>query len=597
MHISDEQNAAISANLQHNLILAGPGSGKTFVITRRVMHMVKNLNIREENILVITFTNAAACEMRLRYQALNEGKRSNVIFSTMHSIFYRMLKSINDYADTKIIDERTKERLFKYIWKTITQKDYPGYDALNKSVIEIQTNLFFKSASNTREEDELLIRFVKAYNVAKKRRKIIDFDDMIFLCYKYLRIDDSLLNKYKNRFQYILIDEFQDINLMQYEIIKLLSNKSVYAVGDDDQSIYGFRGSNPDIMNIFINDYNPHVFMLTNNYRCGSSIVNLSNKVILNNKQRQSKAIIPNRQEKGKIRLKLWANRNNQSEEVCKDIKRLNDDGIAYNNMAILVRVKISALLIIKELEKENIPYRLKTNMVNIFNLSQSEIFLSFLKLTRGSFERKDFLLALEFSSSSLNGIDINQDTITLEDIKELSRLEYDLEIKKELEIFIRDIEFISRLTPTLALSYVESKNNLISKINIKLNNNSQNATEIIFNELLDLSEKYHSIKNFLSSTVSKEDSIEDSTDFEGINIMTVHASKGLEFDCVFLPDLISGYFPGNSAADDSNNLEEERRLFYVALTRAKNNLYLYSVNNKKNNKYEMSQFISEIIR
>ena len=129
MHISDEQNAAISANLQHNLILAGPGSGKTFVITRRVMHMVKNLNIREENILVITFTNAAACEMRLRYQALNEGKRSNVIFSTMHSIFYRMLKSINDYADTKIIDERTKERLFKYIWKTITQKDYPGYDA------------------------------------------------------------------------------------------------------------------------------------------------------------------------------------------------------------------------------------------------------------------------------------------------------------------------------------------------------------------------------------------------------------------------------------------------------------------------------------
>lgn len=590
MDLSDEQRLAVNANLSINLILAGPGSGKTFTIINRLVYMVKKLKIKEENILVITFTKAASVEMMLRFKAINSGCDTKITFGTMHSIFYSIIREKFKSSNIKILNDENKKKIYKTIWKKVAKdKPYIGDEALDKYIKD-----YNKSFSNKEKIEEKTREIGNSYYIYKKKMNLIDFDDMIILCYKYLKSDTLLLRKYSNKYKHILIDEFQDLSLMQYKIIRLLSNenKSIYAVGDDDQSIYKFRGSDPTIIKNFISDYKDcKVFYLSTNYRCNSNIVMLSNRLIKHNTNRTCKKIISGCSEKGHVYLKQWKNRCNQAKEIADNILELNDKGILFNNIAVISRLKISFYQIITEFNKRNIPYYIKNTPIDLTRRIDVKVYVSLFKMISGEFNRSLLLFILDF-------FNIYYGSIYIDEKNNLKKIENKIKkyiYKDEIEAFISFLGILNNaknLTPYLAINYLRKVLDIDNILFKKYSELDIEEYRLIISELEDISYNYYSIIKFVKD-VSNNLIINSKTN-EGVCLTTIHSSKGLEYDAVLLPDLIEGYFPNDKK--NGVDIEEERRLMYVALTRAKKHLYMYTCSRNNIKNFSSSRFLNEIV-
>ena len=582
-------------------LIAGPGSGKTFTITRRINSLILNEHIDPDDILVVTFSKAAANEMKTRFESTSD--ECGVHFGTFHSLAYFILRESFGLKSTLVLSEGEKKNILLRIFKRMGKGGLVNNEILGDIISKISK---IKNSSEydrpSLESDmegistELLNRIISEYFVLLKELNKIDFDDMILEALKRLKGNEKKLNEYRERFKYILVDEFQDINVPQYELIKLLAfpRNNIFVVGDDDQSIYKFRGSAPQSFRMFLEDFpGATVIKLLDNYRSGKNIVSFASRVIEKNKDRFSKEFNPVN-EGGKVSFSLITTYKEEMEEVCNLLH--NMDQKELSDTAIISRTNREIAAIRGILLKSNIKIAgSKEKEKNLFDSFILEDITAFFRFIYEGRKREDFLKFMNKPQKYIERAALNYDVVNKDDL--LKYYQCDPEMQHTLNEFFKKLDLASRLKSELSLSM------FIKTIGYEkyLKTISRDAGELkefyyLLNEAENLFSEYkrnESVTEFIERASLSEKRTDDKNKQtgEGLKLMTMHGSKGLEFKNVILTDVNEGVIPGKNIKKEE--LEEERRLLYVAITRAKENLYIYAT--KERNR-EVSRFIKGII-
>lgn len=592
------------------MVLAGPGSGKTTVITHRIKNLIEKAEVRPENILVVTFTKAAAISMQKRFSTLmNGGKGQLVTFGTFHSVFYKILRKSRRYEATEILSERQKT---DYIREIIGRYGISSNDIseLSQNIINdignIKGNMLNAQEyepSCCKKED--FIKVYNAYNLELKKDGKMDFDDILRECYLLLCENHTILEQWRELYKYILIDEFQDINRIQMNIIELLASplNNIFVVGDDDQSIYGFRGARPEIM-IEFKDYYPEaeLIVLDVNYRSTQSIINVAGRVIENNKTRLDKCAHANNNKDFQPDIRKFRNQVEELKFVVSKIKEYENQGISLSEMAILVRnnsqiQEISSFLKNRKIEAESGKHR-----SNIYNGMVAKDILSYVRGALkfdGTYFNEDLIYVLNKPQRYISRQVVLSVNMNISAVRRIYS-------KNNIDSFLFHIEMIRKLPPQAALSYIRKgagyeeylrlyaiENNIpMSGLLKQLEQLAQECSK--FNTLEQWINSIDSAQNSEGQNFGKKSSVEGGTN-NRINIMTMHSSKGLEFKAVFIVDANQGIIPTSKALRE-RDFEEERRLFYVAITRAIDYLNVYAVEERLGCPIEVSMFVEEML-
>ena len=571
------------------LILAGAGSGKTRVLTTRIAYLIKHYNISPYNILAITFTNKAAKEMKERIEKLI-GK-TNLIASTFHSFGVRILREnyekLGFTSSFSIMDSDDSLILIKKIIKDLGYdiKQFSPYMIRNK--ISSCKNEFvlpdeYKSYVRN-EEDDIVYKVYKKYQEILMKNNSVDFDDLLILPIKLFKENKEVLEYYQDRFKYILIDEYQDTNKAQYLLINMISakNKNICVVGDDSQSIYSFR--NADYRNIlnFEKDYtNCKVIKLEQNYRSTKTILNAANDVIKNNTHKKDKNLWTENEVGEKINYYRGYDEIDEVFYLIRKVKELIKSGVSYSDIAVLYRTNAQSRVFEENLLKENIPYRI---VGSFYFYSRKEIkdLIAYLRLIHNT---DDDISLLRVINTPKRGIGLKSiskleeqaslyNTSIFNCIKEGKELEFkniilDLRKKADEVTLTELIDLV--LEKTGMRKSLQDEKSLEADIRIENLEEFKSITKS-FEE----KEGIISLEDFLLEIALVSDSEEYKDDPNRLTLMTVHSVKGLEFPYVFIVGLEEGLFPHRNSAFESEDLEEERRLMYVAITRAKKKLFL----------------------
>ena len=397
MQLNDSQNKAVRHDTGPALVLAGPGSGKTRVITERVRYLISKCKVRPEHILVVTFTKAAAIEMKERY--ISSYGNAGVWFGTFHSIFFLILRSAYGYSASDIIKEDEKRKAISDAFGHFDSDNDLEKDIITDIINEISfvkskrydINSYY-SLKCPAEQFQYIYRQYDKY--LRKKRKI-DFDDMLVYTYELFAARKDILAGWQNRFRYILVDEFQDINSIQYDIVKMLAEpeNNLFAVGDDDQSIYGFRGSDPSFMQKYTTDYrDAKKIILDVNYRCSGNIMNSAARLIKHNDVRLDKNIVPYKDAGYAVDIKGFETPADEYREVYKLVDRYINDGAGYNDIAVLYRTNMQPQPLISKFLEYNIPVKMKEGAPNIYDHFIAKDMFAYIKLALGYKDMKDFL-------------------------------------------------------------------------------------------------------------------------------------------------------------------------------------------------------------
>ena len=592
------------------MVLAGPGSGKTTVITHRIKNLIEKAEVRPENILVVTFTKAAAISMQKRFSTLmNGGKGQLITFGTFHSVFYKILRKSRRYEATEILSERQKT---DYIREIIGRYGISSNDIseLSQNIINdignIKGNMLNAQEyepSCCKKED--FIKVYNAYNLELKKDGKMDFDDILRECYLLLCENHTILEQWRELYKYILIDEFQDINRIQMNIIELLASplNNIFVVGDDDQSIYGFRGARPEIM-IEFKDYYPEaeLIVLDVNYRSTQSIINVAGRVIENNKTRLDKCAHANNDKDFQPDIRKFRNQVEELKFVVSKIKEYENQGISLSEMAILVRnnsqiQEISSFLKNRKIEAESGKHR-----SNIYNGMVAKDILSYVRGALkfdGTYFNEDLIYVLNKPQRYISRQVVLSVNMNISAVRRIYS-------KNNIDSFLFHIEMIRKLPPQAALSYIrkgagyeEYLRLYAIESNIPMSGLLKQLEQLVqecskFNTLEHWINSIDSAQNSEGQNFGKNSSGEGGTN-NRINIMTMHGSKGLEFKAVFIVDANQGIIPTSKALRE-RNFEEERRLFYVAITRAIDYLNIYAVEERLGCPIEVSMFVEEML-
>lgn len=592
------------------MVLAGPGSGKTTVITHRIKNLIEKAEVRPENILVVTFTKAAAISMQKRFSTLmNGGKGQLVTFGTFHSVFYKILRKSRRYEATEILSERQKT---DYIREIIGRYGISSNDIseLSQNIINdignIKGNMLNAQEyepSCCKKED--FIKVYNAYNLELKKDGKMDFDDILRECYLLLCENHTILEQWRELYKYILIDEFQDINRIQMNIIELLASplNNIFVVGDDDQSIYGFRGARPEIM-IEFKDYYPEaeLIVLDVNYRSTQSIINVAGRVIENNKTRLDKCAHANNDKDFQPDIRKFRNQVEELKFVVSKIKEYENQGISLSEMAILVRnnsqiQEISSFLKNRKIEAESGKHR-----SNIYNGMVAKDILSYVRGALkfdGTYFNEDLIYVLNKPQRYISRQVVLSVNMNISAVRRIYS-------KNNIDSFLFHIEMIRKLPPQAALSYIrkgagyeEYLRLYAIESNIPMSGLLKQLEQLVqecskFNTLEHWINSIDSAQNSEGQNFGKKSSGEGGTN-NRINIMTMHSSKGLEFKAVFIVDANQGIIPTSKALRE-RDFEEERRLFYVAMTRAIDYLNIYAVEERLGCPIEVSMFVEEML-
>lgn len=592
------------------MVLAGPGSGKTTVITHRIKNLIEKAEVRPENILVVTFTKAAAISMQKRFSTLmNGGKGQPVTFGTFHSVFYKILRKSRRYEATEILSERQKT---DYIREIIGRYGISSNDVseLSQNIINdignIKGNMLNAQEyepSCCKKED--FIKVYNAYNLELKKDGKMDFDDILRECYLLLCENQTILEQWRELYKYILIDEFQDINRIQMNIIELLASplNNIFVVGDDDQSIYGFRGARPEIM-IEFKDYYPEaeLIVLNVNYRSTQSIINVAGRVIENNKTRLDKCAHANNNKDFQPDIRKFRNQVEELKFVVSKIKEYENQGISLSEMAILVRnnsqiQEISSFLKNRKIEAESGKHR-----SNIYNGMVAKDILSYVRGALkfdGTYFNEDLIYVLNKPQRYISRqvvLSVNMNISTVRRIYS----------KNNIDSFLFHIEMIRKLPPQAALSYIRKGAGYEEYLRLYAIENNIPMSGLLkqLEQLVQECSKFNTLEQWINSIDSAQNSegqnFGKKSSGEGgtnnrINIMTMHGSKGLEFKAVFIVDANQGIIPTSKALRE-RDFEEERRLFYVAITRAIDYLNVYAVEERLGCPIEVSMFVEEML-
>jgi len=614
-YLNEEQKKAVLMTEGPLLILAGAGSGKTKVLTTKIAFLIEECGISPYNILAITFTNKAAQEMKDRVLNMIGSKAKGAQISTFHSFGVRIL---TDYYELLgydknfvIMDSDDSLSIIKKILKDkgLDPKSYNPNGIRNK--ISSCKNDMISSTEYEKyalgDFEKIILEVYKEYEKTLKENNAVDFDDLLLLPIKLFKENKNVLERYQDRFQYVLIDEYQDTNEVQYILSKMISDKyrNICCVGDVDQSIYSFRGANyKNILN-FEKDYpSAVVIKLEQNYRSTTTILDAANDVIKNNKDRKEKSLWSNKGKGDLISYYRAYNGIDEASFVSKEIIKLVEKGIEYKDIAVLYRTNAQSRTLEEEMLKDSIPYRI-VGGVGFYSRREIKDVLAYLRLIHNS---KDNISLLRIINVPKRGIGNK----TISNLIEKSNIEnksiYDvIDSGKELS-FKEMIESLKKQSESLTLTELVERILEVTGIRDEYVNEKTLEADIRLENLEELKtvtktfeerEGVISLEDFLLEVSLVSDINEYKDNYNQVSLMTVHAVKGLEFSYVFIVGLEEGLFPHINSLLSSSELEEERRLMYVAITRAKDKLYIVNARSRmlfgQESANVPSRFINEI--
>lgn len=614
-NLNENQKIAVKHKDGPLLIFAGAGSGKTKVLTNRVAYLINNYGVSPYNILAITFTNKAAGEMKSRLNDLIGDLSKSVMTSTFHSFGLKILRENYSYLgylqNFNIMDSEDSLTIIKRCLKeqNLDPKMYNPY-AIRSKISSNKNELVMPSEYKKfvrSDFDEVVATIYEKYQNTLYKNNSVDFDDLLILPIKLFREHDDILERYQERFKYILIDEYQDTNEAQYVLTKMISSRyrNICVVGDNDQAIYGFRNANyRNILNFEKDFKDCKVIMLEENYRSTKNILKAANSVIKNNTERKDKNLWSNKEDGEKLTYYRAENEADEAAYVIREVKKLLIKGVKYEDIVVLYRTNAQSQIIERSFVGENIPYKVVGSM-QFYGRKEIKDLMAYLKLIYNS---NDDISLQRIINTPKRGIGTKtiENLISIRD--ELNISMYDaITSGKELE-FKNLIEELKEKSKNVTLTELvdiileksgmkkelESEHTLEADIRLENLEEFKSITKEFENRVGEIS-----LEEFLLETALLSDANEYKNDNNRVNLMTVHAVKGLEFDYVFIVGLEEGIFPHINSMMDKSELEEERRLCYVALTRAKKKVYL--INAKMRMLYGRDQvnvpsrFINEI--
>ena len=611
--LNQNQQQAVVHEKGPMLVLAGAGSGKTSVLTNRIAYLIEQ-EISPANILAITFTNKAAREMKERVTKLIGPDARYIQISTFHSFGLKILKENYEFLGYEknfiILDSDDTLTVVKKLMKDLNMNPkYYNARELRSKISSAKNELITPEKFKKQEFDEKVVTLYKKYCEKLKAGNSVDFDDLLILPIKLFEISPNILNSYQERYQYILIDEYQDTNEAQYVFSKMLSKKyrNIFVVGDNDQAIYAFRGANyKNILN-FEKDYpDCKIILLEENYRSTKTILNAANSVIKHNKLRKDKNLWSNNEEGDKIKYIKTDDEKAEGDYVVKEIKKLKEAGTSYDDIAILYRTNAQSRAMEEALLKANIPYRIIGSFY-FYNRKEIKDLLCYLRLINNPKDDVSLSRVINVPKRGIGNVTIANITARAEENntslfeaitsgKELAFKQLIEELTKmsENKTLTEIVELVLEKSG-LKQELVEEKT-LESEIRLENLEEFKSITKNYENEYGEVS-----LDDFLNEISLVSDVTEHDEGNNKVSLMTVHSVKGLEYDDVFIIGMEEGIFPHyNSIMEGTNEaIEEERRLCYVAITRAKKKLWI--MNTKKRMIYGQTQvnapsrFVDEI--
>lgn len=606
MAFSKAQTQAIMHKDGPMMVLAGPGSGKTTVITHRVQYLTKEYGIDPGDILVITFTRAAAEEMRERYEALTGGG-SRVTFGTFHSLFFRILKLAYRYTADNIVREEQQMQFVRELAQAggLEPEDENEFAASILSEISSVKGerIALEHYYSKNCPDAVFRQLYAGYEEKMRRAGLIDFDDMMVLCLELFTERKDILSAWQRRYRYILIDEFQDINRLQYEIVRMLAKPedNLFIVGDDDQSIYRFRGAKPEIMLGFERDYpGAGRILLDVNYRSTEEIVAPALRLIGENQKRFSKAIHTTGRHGKNVITKLWQDPGEENLAIAREIQLYLQSGVRPGDIAVLYRTNAGPRFLMEKLMEYNLPFRTRDTVPNLYEHWISRNILTYIRIAMGSRAREDILQVINRPKRYISRDAMPDETVSFERMKAFYA-EKDW-IAERIESLEGDLRAIARMSPLAAVNYIRQGMGYDEYL-IEYAAFRRMRPEELLETADELKESAAGFKTFdewfAHIEAYKEELLRQAaqrrTETDAITLATMHSAKGLEFPIVYILDANEGITPHSRAMLDED-MEEERRLFYVAMTRAKTRLHVYAVRERYHKKAEVSRFVWEYL-
>lgn len=595
MSLNHAQTEAVAHNKGPCMVLAGPGSGKTLTIAKRIEYLIMKHKVRPEEILVITFTKYAAWEMKNRTRSICGPSSYAVTFGTFHGIYYGILKWAYRLNQSNLLSDEEKYRILREILPGIDWDQEPEADEekdyLQELAIEIgnvkNNCMDIEEYEPVKYTTEKFRKLYRTYEETKKKYRKIDFEDMLIQCRDLFMKRPDILKKWQEKFQYILVDEFQDVNQAQYDVVRMLAapQDNLFVVGDDDQSVYGFRGAKPGIMKEFMKDYpKARQILLDVNYRSSGYIVKGALRVIGNNKIRFEKKIEAFRKPDETVHVQEVKDPVQEAEYVLERIREYREKGVSYTEMAVLYRTNVDARAMSELMTEYQIPFVMKEHLNNIYEHFIALDMISYLRLSQGEYDRKYFLQIANRPNRYLTRESMKTGNVSYESLRRYYRdKDWMVDRIDQLEW---DMKMICDKTPYAAIQYIRKRmgyDEFLKEYAAYRKISSEDLFAVL-EEIWQNSKGYGTIKEWFEHIESYGKMLKEQNkkngEKEGVNLMTMHAAKGLEFDTVFVIEANEGSCPYKKATANEE-IEEERRLFYVAMTRAKRKLVISYVKEK----------------
>ena len=615
MKLNRGQDEAIKHGNGPCMVLAPPGSGKTLIVTERTRYLIEESGVRPDQILVITFTRYAAREMKERFERLTAGKNYPVTFGTFHSIFYGILKCAYGIGANNLMSEKESSVLLQEVLDQTDIESTPEVEDEEELVRELLREVGmvknglchlkdFHSKYLTQDEFAEVFR---SYEHQKKELKKFDFDDMLVQCYALFRKKPEILQGWQKRFQYILIDEVQDINRVQYEVIRMLAapRYNLFVVGDDDQSIYGFRGAKPELM-LYMKQEFPSLrtISLTVNYRSTEFITGAAARVILHNDTRFYKRVQSFRGRGQNVHVQEVLDEQEEAQYVTEEIQKKLDQGIKPGEIAVLFRAAVQARMISEILSEHRIPFEMRDYVTNFYRHFIVKDIMAYLQLAAGKRDRSLFLTICNRPLRYLARNSMENRQVNFEDLRKFyCDKDWMLDIIDQFDV---DVRMMKNMAPYAAIQYIRKKigyDDFLKEYAEK----HQISWKQLMDVMAELEERSKNFKSYdeweihiAKYTQELEEQQAKARKIKGerenkVQLMTIHSAKGLEFEDVFVIHANEGEIP-HQKAEKKDEIEEERRLFYVALTRAKNNLCISYITQKNGNSIKPSRFVEELL-
>ena len=605
---TEEQRLAITHTDGPMLVLAGPGSGKTTVITERVRYLIEECGVHPGNILVITFTKAAAEEMKERYEAKAGAVKGTVNFGTFHAMFFKILRFAYNYEASNILkeDERYKalrEIAIAHMQQEVTdEKEF--VEAISGEISRVKNERFaLESYYSTNCPDEVFREIYTEYDRWLRKENKVDFDDMQLLCFELLTKRPDILTQWQQKYTYVLIDEFQDINRVQYDTVRLLAapENNLFVVGDDDQSIYRFRGARPELMLHFTEDYtDAKQVTLLANFRSTAPIVQAALRVVGNNKKRFEKKLYAKEEQGEAIEFRQYPERKRECAELAEEIAVLHRTGLPWREIAVLYRTNLQSRAIMGKFMEYNIPFKTRDSIPNLYEHWICRDMVTYIKMAQGSRMRSDFLQIMNRPKRYIARDALSMSTVEFEQLKAYYEdKDYVVDRIEKLEY---DLQMIKGLNPFAAINYIRRAVGYDGFLTEYAQYRRMQSEEL-FDLLAELQEDAAEYPTFdawfthmaeYTEQLQRQKAKEKKTTADAVTLSTYHSAKGLEYHTVFLPELNEGLTPHRQALSPED-VEEERRMFYVAMTRAKRRLVLSCMKELRSKELVPSRFVGEV--